>query len=333
MIVSWNWLKQYVDLDMTADELTARLMMAGLNHESTTTVSDDVAIDLEVTSNRPDCLGHLGIAREVAVLWQRELRLPAAKPAEGRTAVADLAAVAIEAPELCRRYTARLIRGVKVGPSPAWLANRLRTIGMAVINNVVDVTNYVLMECGQPLHAFDHARLREGRIVVRTSRPGEKFVAIDHRTYDLPPGTCVIADAARAVALGGVMGGAETEVSAATRDVLLESADFAPLAIRNAARKLALFSDSSYRFERGVDPEGVEWASRRAAELILETAGGELAAGVIDVGERPAARQPIVLRFAQLKRVLGIDIDQGEVRRILAALGNREASADAARSK
>ena len=329
MIVSWNWLKEYVLLDMPAAELERRLMMAGLNHESTEDIGGDLAIDLEVTSNRPDCLGHLGIAREVAVLWGRSLKLPAAAPREGAAKVADLTRVRLECPELCYRYTARVIRGVKIALSPSWLVRRLATIGISAVNNVVDITNYVLMECGQPLHAFDLAKLAGSEIVVREGRAGEKLVAIDHKTYEVGPGVCVIADAQRPVAIGGVMGGAESEVNEATRDLLIESAEFAPLSIRTTARKLNLHSPSSYRFERGLDPAGVDWASRRCCELILDLAGGDLAAGSIAVGREPPAREPIVLRLSQLPRILGITIDAAEVRRILQALGNLEVKADA----
>lgn len=328
MIVSWNWLKEYVSLDMSVGELERRLMMAGLNHECTTEVGDDLAIDLEVTSNRPDCLGHVGVAREISVLWNRPLTLPAAAPRGGGHDVAGLTRVEIECPDLCPRYTARVIRGAKVQPSPAWMRRRLETVGIAAINNVVDITNYVLLECGQPLHAFDFAHLAERRIVVRQARAGETLLAIDHKTYPLVPGMCVIADAHRPVAIAGVMGGAETEVTANTTDLLIESAEFAPLSVRDTARRLNLHSDSSYRFERGTDPEGIDWASRRACELILELAGGELAAGVIDVGRRPPERPSVVLRLDQLPRILGIAVAADEVRRILRALGAEERHAD-----
>lgn len=323
MLVSWNWLKDYIALDMTPAELSRRLMMAGLNHESTETVGNDLAIDLEVTSNRPDCLGHLGVAREIAVLWQRDLQLPRAQPPVGGTRAADLTSVEVSVPELCPRYTARVIRGCRVASSPTWLADRLRTVGVAVINNIVDITNYVLLECGQPLHAFDLARLQGRRIIVREARAGEEFAAIDHRLYDLRPGMCVIADADRPVALGGVMGGADTEVSPATTELLIEAAVFAPRSIRSTARQLNLHSPSSYRFERGVDPEGVDWASRRCCELILELAGGELAAGSVDVGAPPGPRPAVTLRWSQLRRILGIDIAPDEAQRILVALGGQ----------
>lgn len=366
MLVSWNWLNDYVALDMTPAELSHRLMMAGLNHESTTAVAGDFCVDLEITSNRPDCLGHIGIAREVSVLWKRGLCIPAATPAASAVPVAGLAAVAIEAPTLCPRYIARVIRGCRIGASPEWLASRLRTVGVAVINNVVDITNYVLLECGQPLHAFDLARLRQRRIVVRETRANEPFLAIDHKTYVLPAGMCVIADAERPVAVGGVMGGADTEVTPSTTELLIEAADFLPRSIRATARALNLHSPSSYRFERGVDPEAIDWASRRCCELILELAGGELAAGSIDVGPAApgqptsgsatgsatgggtgsgtgtatgsgpstgmataAGRAPVTLRWSQLARILGIEIPADEAARILTALGNRETARDA----
>ncbi len=324
MIVSWNWLKQYVPLTMSLAELEERLMMAGLNHEGTNEVAGDMAVDLEVTSNRPDCLGHLGIAREVAVLFGGELTVPPAAPAEGKTPAEGLVKVRIDCPELCYRYTARVIRGAKIGPSPKWMTRRLETVGITPINNVVDISNYVLMECGQPLHTFDFGKLRGGQIIVRGAKPGEQIEAIDHKTYDLKPEMCMICDAEAPVAIGGVMGDAHTEISEETTDVLIEAAEFDPMSIRATARALNLHSDSSYRFERCVDPEGIDWASRRCCELILELAGGELAKGVVDVGQQPAAREPVVLRLSQLKRVLGIDVPGDRVREILMALGCAE---------
>jgi len=339
MIVSWNWLNEYVPLKVTPAELVERLMMAGLNHEGTEQLGNDWAIDLEVTSNRPDCLGHIGVAREAAVLFGLALKysdanLPAVKrppqPAGAPRIAEDLrnyTSVDVACPELCQRYTARVIRGVKVAPSPAALAVRLVTVGQPVINNVVDITNFVMMECGQPLHAFDFHKLSGRKIIVRRARAGEQFAAIDHKIYTLDPEMCVIADAERAVALGGVMGGADTEVSPQTTDVLIEAAQFAPLSIRSTARKLKLHSPSSYRFERGTDPEMVDWASRRCCELILKHAGGELIEGVVDVGAPRSKRQAITLRLDQLKRIIGIDIPPESVRKILVALGCLEQAA------
>jgi phenylalanyl-tRNA synthetase beta chain len=322
MIVSLDWLRDYVALAMDSAELADRFALSGLNFES----ANDEAIDLEVTSNRPDCLGHIGVAREVGVLYDLPICIPTAEVAAKGPKIGTLTSVTIEAPELCPRYTARLIRGVKIGPSPQWLADRLRTLGIAVINNVVDVTNYVMFECGQPLHAFDFAKLAGGRIIVREAKPGEKFTAINHQEYELAAGTCVIADAEKPVAVAGVMGGEHSEVTAATVDVLIESAAFEPLSVRTTARRHHLHSPSSYRFERGVDISALDWASRRACELILQLAGGTLAAGSVDVGaaKPQAARDVVKLRWAQLPRVLGIEVPVPEVQKILTALGCEE---------
>lgn len=329
MDITTGWLGEYVDLNgISADELANRLMLAGLNFDGMEPLPADSRsgqpnqlLKIEVTSNRPDCLGMLGVAREVSVLWKRPLKLPAAKPKECATSVALSVSVKIECPDLCPRYTARLIRGVKVGPSPAWMVERLKALGIASINNVVDITNYVLMECGQPLHAFDFGKVAGGQIVVRQAKAGEKLEAIDHRAYELTPGMCVIADRDHPVGIAGIMGGASSEVTTATRDVLIEAAEFDPSTIRAAARKLNLHSDSSYRFERGVDPAGVDWASRRTCELILELAGGELCAGLIDAGRAVPAREAITLRLPQLTRILGIDVPTPRVVEILTALG------------
>jgi len=322
MIVSWNWLKEYVRLDMPVEELGNRLMMAGLNLESIEDVEGDIAIDLEVTSNRPDCLCHLGVARETAALYERNWTAPDPQPATRGPDIATAAKVAVEAPDLCPLYTARLVRGVKVAPSPIGMQRRLKTLGIRPINNVVDATNYVLMECSQPLHAFDFDKLHGGQIVVRRARSGEKMTAIDQKVYELSADMCVIADAQRPVAIAGVMGGFDTEIGDGTRNVLIESADFASMTVRATARKLNLHSDSSYRFERGVDRSQIDWASRRCVQLILETAGGELAPGVLTAGDpHPQPRAPITLRLSQIPRVLGIDIPQAEVERILKVLG------------
>lgn len=328
MIVSWNWLTDYVNLTMPHDELVDRLTMSGLNHEETRAVGKDQAIDLEVTSNRSDCLGHLGVAREIAALFDIPISIPDPQPATNGDAVEQHVSVEIKNPETCFRYTARLIRGVKIGPSPVWMQERLTTLGIGVVNNVVDATNYVMFECGQPLHAFDFAKIHDGKIIVRSAGDKETIAAIDHRTYQLSPGMCVIADANAPVALGGVMGGADSEVSDATTDVLIEAAYFDQLAVRKAARKLKLHSPSSFRFERDVDSANLDWASRRVCELILQTAGGELLEGVVDVGQPPCELAPVTLRMPQLKRLLGIEIPAEFVPTTLEKLGLAIKSAD-----
>ncbi|MEO1997612.1 MAG: phenylalanine--tRNA ligase beta subunit-related protein, partial [Planctomycetaceae bacterium] len=253
MIVSWEWLEQYTPLEMSLETLTDRLTMTGLNVESSARIGTDTAIDLEVTSNRPDCLGHIGVAREISVLFQQDLTRPEADPATVTDSAESATQIDIECDDLCPQYLARIVRGVQVGPSPQWLRDRLQTLGIASVNNVVDVTNFVLMECGQPLHAFDLDKLSEGRIVVRRARSGEKMVAIDQKEYELTEDNCVIADAQRPVAIGGVMGGLESEICESTCNVLIETATFDQLSVRRAARQLNLHSPSSYRFERGVD--------------------------------------------------------------------------------
>lgn len=329
MIISTDWLEDYVRAEAPLEEIVERLVMSGLNHEATWRVGNDTAVDLEVTSNRPDCLGHVGVAREVALLFERPLHLPDPRPVEGATPASAAVAVTIDDADVCPSYAARVIRGVKVGPSPTWLADRLRTVGVEPVNNVVDVTNYVMLECGQPLHAFDLARVRGGRIIVRRAREGERFLAINHKEYLLTPGMAVIADAGGPVALAGVMGGAESEISPATVDVLLESAQFAPLVVRAAARGLVLASASSYRFERGPDPAAVEWAGRRAAALIQELAGGEVLAGSVTAGTLAGRQASVDLRHTRVAEVLGVAVSAERQREILTGLGFvREAACD-----
>lgn len=327
MLLSKKWLADYVDLPASLDELAERLALAGLNHESTTDAGGDAVIEIEVTSNRPDCLGHVGVAREIGVLYGRPLRIPDPRPAEGKADARNGVAVEIAAGDICPFYSARVIRGVRIGPSPAWLVERLRTVGVSSVNNVVDVTNYVMLETGQPLHAFDLAKLRGARIVVRRARDGEPFEAINHKTYALDERMCVIADAERPVALAGVMGGADTEISATTTDVLLESAQFAPLPVRAAARGLVLASASSYRFERGPDPAMVDWASRRAAALILDLAGGTLDRGAVEAGRLACTPAEVSLRAGRVAEVLGCDVPAARQREILVGLGFVEAGA------
>lgn len=322
MIVSWNQLTEYVRLDMPVEALAERLALTGLNHESTDDVGGDLAIDLEVTSNRSDCLGHLGVAREISVLFDKPLRIPAAAPRTSGVGVESLAGVTVETPELCPRFTARVMTGVKVGESPWWMRRRLETLGVRPVSNIVDVTNYVMFECGQPLHAYDLDKLEDRRLVVRKARKGETLKAINGRDYPLEPDMLVIADASRPVGLAGVMGGLETEIGPGTTNLLIEAARFDAMSVRKTSRALGLFSPSSFRFERPLDPEVADWASRRCAELILELCPGSvLHPGVVDVGRPAPRREPIILRVSQIARVLGITVDPVEIRRILESLG------------
>ncbi len=322
MNASYNWLREYVSTDLGPKEVAERLTRIGLNVDSLEPLPDgDARLVVEVTANRPDCLGHIGIARELAAALNAELRLPDLAYAESATPCEKKVRVDIEAPDLCPLYTARLIEGVKIGPSPDWLRQRLEAVGIRPVSNIVDVTNYVMMETGQPLHAFDFARLAEGRIVVRRARAGERFVAIDHSEHALSPERLVIADAHRPVALAGVMGGAETEISDSSADVLLEAAVFDPLNIRATSRTLALASESSFRFERGVDACGTDWASRRACQLIQKVAGGKVARGVVAAGRPLPEPRELTLRIARVETVLGLAIPADAAAKYLRRLG------------
>jgi phenylalanyl-tRNA synthetase beta chain len=282
---------------------------------------DDVVLEVEITPNRPDCLSVLGIAREVAALTRGRLVVPATAVDEHDPPAETFASVTIDDPDLCRRFTARVIAGVTVGPSPPWLARRLRAAGLRPINNVVDVTNYVMWELGHPLHAFDHARLTGSRIVVRRGRAGETLVTLDGQARPLSDAMLVIADAERAVGVAGVMGGANTEVSGATRTVLLEAAYFKPGSIRRTARALSLSTEASYRFERGADVDGIPAVQARAAALIAGLAGGRVARGLLDVYPAPRPPLELRLRLERIRRVIGVCPPQPVVGEILQTLG------------
>jgi phenylalanyl-tRNA synthetase beta chain len=273
----------------------------------------DVVFDLEITPNRPDLNSVIGIAREIAALTGTPLKTPEVKLQESATPAGDMVSVRIEDAALCPRYTARIIKGVKIGPSPDWLRQALEKSGIRSINNVVDVTNYVLLETGQPLHAFDYHLIAPGTggkpaMVVRRAKEKEKFKTLDGAERALENEMLLIADEQKGIALAGIMGGANTEINNGTKDVLVESAYFSPTNIRRTSKTLALRSESSYRFERGADIGICDWASRRAAQLILETAGGELAAGVVDIFPAPMAPKEIELHFQKTTAVLGITI-------------------------
>ena len=282
---------------------------------------DDVMLELEITPNRPDCLSMIGVGREISVITGNPLKLPEIDVQEETVDTHNLTRVTIEDPELCPRYAARVIRGVKIGPSPTWLQRRLEAIGVGTISNIVDITNYVLMEYGHPLHAFDYHRLAENRIVVRRAKPGETLKTIDAEERELTPDMLVIADAEHPVALAGVMGGFDSEITDQTVDVLLESAYFHPPSIRKTSKALGMHTEASHRFERGADPEGVIPAINRAAQLIVEIAGGEICSGIIDVypGERETPN--IKLRPERVNFVLGTEIADDDICGILTRLG------------
>lgn len=325
MRISLQWLSEYLPGPLDPQALADALTAGGLPVESIEAHGSDTILDVEVTSNRPDCLSYLGVARELAALLNRPMLLPATEPREHMPQAATVASVRIEAGPICPHYIARIIRNVHVGPSPGWLTGRLETMGtekkpMRGINNVVDITNYVMFEMGQPLHAFDFDRLDGGRIVVRRAQACEKLVTIDGKERALSPDMLVIADARQPVALAGVMGGRDTEVTNQTRNVLLESARFDPLSIRRTARALAMASDSSYRFERGIEPNLPAHASLRAADLISRLGNGELLSGPIEAGEVRAQPRKISLRLARLTAVLGVELPSAQVMNALTRL-------------
>jgi phenylalanyl-tRNA synthetase beta chain len=307
MKISLDWLRDYLPGKTNAAEAAEVLTHGGFPVESVENFGTDAVLDVEVTSNRGDLLSHVGVARELSALMGREFTdVTAPVATEVATPAGSVTSVAIDATDLCPHYTARILRNVKIGPSPEWLVRRLEAVGVRAINNVVDVTNYVMFELGQPLHAFDFDCLEGRRIVIRRARQGESIVSIDGHERKLQSDMLVIADAARPVALAGVMGGRDSEVSNATVNLLLESARFDPLSVRKTARSLQMRSDSSYRFERGIDPLLPEKASRRAAQLILETAGGELLSGAAEAGSPNFQPRQITLRLARLERLLGV---------------------------
>ena len=291
---------------------------------------DDVMFELEITPNRPDCLSLIGVAREVRAETGNSLKLPTVDLQENETDIRSLTSVTIDAPDLCPRYAARVIQGVKVGESPAWLRQRLESVGIGVINNIVDITNFVLMEYGQPLHAFDYHKLAEKRIVVRRAVEGEQLTTLDETDRELTADMLVIADAEKPVALAGIMGGSDSEITETTCDVLLESAYFSPSSIRATAKALGMSTEASYRFERGADPGAVLAALDRAAALIAELAGGTVCKGTVDVYPGEKSLTQIKLRPDRVNFVLGTALEATEMEQILTRLGfDVKASGDA----
>ncbi len=329
MNISYKWLRELSGTSLAPRELAEQLTMAGLAvegiHES---AGDDFVLDIDLTSNRPDCLSHLGIAREVAVIDNGAVSLPQADVTRIEGRIESLTSVEVREAKLCPRYAARVVRGVKIAASPEWLMDRLEAIGQRSINNVADVTNYVLHEQGQPLHAFDFAKLTEQRIIVRRAEAGEKIKTLDGIERELDAEMLVIADAARAVAVAGVMGGEATEISSETCDVLIESAYFDPACVRRTSRQLGLHTEASHRFERGVDYENVTRALDCCAALICDIAGGTATIDSIDVYPQKIKQPVVSLRPSRVKMLTGLDVELSEMARILAALGFSEQASE-----
>lgn len=334
MNTSTAWINDYLDPPASAHEQGELLTRAGFPLESSDEVPISAGIDtrqdFEMTSNRGDCVCHLGLAREVAALSGRALKAPSATPKATGPAAGTIVSVTNQEPLLCPLYTARIIRGVKVGPSPAWLADRLIARGDIPRNNLVDLTNFVLFELGQPTHVFDLARLKGPQIIIRRAKAGEPFLPIGEGATQVKLTTddLVIADAERAVAIAGVKGGALTAVSNDTTDVLIEAATFASVTVRNTSRRLNIASDSSYRYERGVHAAQVDPAADRLAELILELCGGELCEGVVSDGQPIPPRRTVAMRVQRCRAVLGVSIDDAHMVRTLDRLGFEPRLAD-----
>lgn len=324
MKVTYNWLKEFVDVTQSPDEIASRLALSGTNIAGIERGPHGAVIDAEITSNRPDCLGMLGIARELSAVYRLPLKQLSPKPPESSAAkAADAVRVRIDAPEFCGRFTARVIRGVKIQPSPAWLKDRLEAAGVASINNVVDISNFVMLETGHPNHTFDYDLVRDHTLVIRRAAKGEKITTLDGIERTLDPSICIVSDGdgSRSVGIGGIMGGGNSEISFSTKNVLIECAWFDPIGVRRAARSLRLHTEASTRFGRGADPEMAEVSSRRAAELILQLAGGELLSGVVDVYPGKRAPRKITLTRAEFLRIMGANVSDKDIEAILSALG------------
>ena len=322
-----KWLKEFVDFDGSADELSHLLTMAGLEVESLMPLSEpesqqeDWLFEIGVTPNRGDCLGLMGIAREVCALTGAKVHFPPVYASKKDAGIHKRIAIKIEDIGQCARYSARIVDNVRITPAPAWLRFRLEACGIRAINNIVDATNYVMLETGQPLHAFDLARLSSGQIIVRNARENRRFVTLDGVERELAHEDLMICDGDCPVALAGLMGGINSEVSAATQSILLESANFASAAIRRTAKRLGLHSEASHRFERGVDPEGTIRALDRVVQLILNSGGGTPSAGVADCYPEKIAPLKIRLREQRIDKLLGIGIDPKRAETLLRSLG------------
>ncbi|MFH1753834.1 MAG: phenylalanine--tRNA ligase subunit beta [Candidatus Omnitrophota bacterium] len=317
MKIPFSWLKDYVNFGtLKAEEVADKLTIIGLEVVMIENIAGDSIFDIEVTPNRPDCLSILGIAREAAASMNRKLKAPKAK--EIKAKIKERPSIEIRDKKLCPRYTGRIIKDIKIASSPKWLSSKLEKMDLRPVNNVVDVTNFCLLETGQPTHAFDYDKLK-GKIIVRRAHKAEKMVTIDGRERALDPEMLVIADEEKAIALAGVMGSKETEVTEKTKNILFESAYFEPVSIRRTSRRLGLISESSCRFERSVDMGGVVSTSDRACALIAELCGGE-AGPLQDVGAKDPKRVKISLGPEKVKKVLGVDISDSDIKKALSSL-------------
>jgi len=321
MKINIDWLSDYVEIKETPEELAQALTMAGLEVEGIEKAEGDTVFELGVTPNRPDWLSHVGVAREVGAIFSREIRMPETDLVEEEVDIRAMTSIEIENPEGCPRYSARVVLGVKLGPSPEKVAKRLESVGVRAISNVVDATNYVMLELGQPLHAFDYHRLSENRIVVRKAYKDEVMETLDGQRRTLETSDLLICDGLGSVALAGIMGGLNSEVMENTHDLLLESACFDPSTIRRSSKRLGLSTEASYRFERGTDPEGTVLAVDRLAFLIREWAGGKVCQGVWDSHPVPEGPRSLSFRVERVSRFLGVEVPDKEILGALERLG------------
>ncbi len=319
MNISYNWLKDLIEFDLTPSETAKKLTGAGLAVEAIHTHGDDFVFDIDLTSNRGDCLSHWGVARELSAITNYELRITTSN-LDSEISAPESRLVTIQDSDLCHRFTARVIRNVKIGPSPEWLVRRLEAIGQRSINNVADITNYVMHELGNPMHAFDLNKLAENRIVVRRATAGEKMQTLDEVERVFSEDILLICDPEKPIAVGGVMGGLDSSISEVTTDVLIEVACFNRDSIRQTSRKLKLNTEASHHFERGVDIENLIRASNRATELIIELAGGEVGE-FVDVYPTRQTEIAVELRYEKIKALTGLGVETYEVDRILRKLG------------
>ncbi len=320
MKISYKWLTEITEINLSPQKLAERMTMVGLAVDSIEEAADDHVFDFDLTSNRPDALSHFGVAREAALVCGGAFHRPEIKFDESDEEAESVASIEIVDSDLCARYAGRVVRGVKVGPSPAWLVERLESIGQRSVNNIADITNLVMFEMGQPTHAFDLNLLHGRKIIVRRAREGERLKTLDGVERDLTTDMLMIADADRVVAVAGVMGGEDTEINLNTTDVLIESAYFDPLSVRHTSRALGLDTEASYRFSRGVDPEAQARASDRVAELVAQIAGGRILRGVIDIHPVKLSRNRASLRESRIERLTGLKIDIEKAADILRAL-------------
>ena len=329
MKISYNWLKEYIDIKESPERLADMLTNSGSEVKAIETIGGDSIMDIEITPNRSDCLNYLGIAREVSALTGKKVKPPVMKTGyrvqgtgyRGKSPFG----VEIKDKNLCPRYTARLIKNVSVTESPDWLKKKIVAMGLRPVNNIVDITNFVLFETGQPMHAFDYDKIKGGAVIIRRAEGGENIVSIDNVERRLEKDMLIIADSQQPIAVAGVMGGLNTEVAARTKNILLESAYFNPVSVRRTSYKLALASESSYRFERSVDPGMVLPASERAAFLIREICGGQIV-DLVDKGEKSAKERDVEVRIKRLNKILNLKLTEAYVKKVLSALSLRVTS-------